>query len=60
MSQGLREKWTFCKEAGHLSGTYDMAMEMIDRACSDKLYEHICSEHCKTKGQFKYRIYCHA
>ena len=28
-SLGVRKKWTFCKEAGDLSGTFDTAMEMV-------------------------------
>jgi hypothetical protein len=47
---GLREKWTFCKESGELSGNFDMAMEMIDKIRCDHLYSHTCTEHCKSKG----------
>ncbi len=49
-SLGFREKWTFCKESGDLSGTFDMAMEMIDKIRCDQLYSHTCTGHCKSKG----------
>lgn len=49
-SLGVREKWTFCKEAGDLSGTYDTAMEMVDKIRCEQLYSHTCTGHCKSKG----------
>ena len=37
-SLGVRKKWTFCKEAGDLSGTFDTAMEMVDKIRCEQLY----------------------
>jgi hypothetical protein len=50
---GLRGKWVLSKEPGPLSGSYDHAMEMVDKMRSCQLYLHNCSDHCKSKGIIK-------
>ena len=47
---GLREDWSFCKEPGPTSGTYDHAMQIIDKK-HEQLYLHNCSDNCKSKGR---------
>jgi hypothetical protein len=47
----IRDKWTLCaKEFGPLSGSYDHAMEMVDKMRCGHLYLHNCSDHCRSKG----------
>ena len=47
---GLYEKLSFQHNVGSLSGTYDDAMEYIDKHRSNNIYAHDCSERCKKKG----------
>ena len=48
---GLREDWTFSKTTGPTSGTYDHAMQIIDKKRCEQLYMHNCSDHCRSKGR---------
>ena len=50
-SRGLREDWSFSKKTGPTSGTYDHAMQMVDKKRCEQLYLHNCSDHCKSKGR---------
>jgi hypothetical protein len=51
-SHGLREEWIFSsKEHGPTCGTYESAMEMIDKNRCEHLYMHDCSDRCKSKGK---------
>ena len=63
LDQGLREKWVFSSEkCTPMSGSFDDAMEFIDKKRSDELYLHNCSAHCKGEGTkciiFVKMIYC--
>ena len=56
LAHDLREQWIFTSEKcapWPMSGTYDDAMEFIDKKRSDELYLHSCSDHCKQKGAFE-------
>lgn len=51
LDHGLREQWIFSSEkCTTMSGSYDDAMEFINKKRSDELYLHNCSAHCKGKG----------
>ena len=47
---GLRDKWVLTKESGPFCGSYGHAIEVVDKMRCDQLYEHSCSERCKSKG----------
>ena len=48
---GLREDWSISKMPGPTSGTYENAMQLIDKKRCQQLYMHNCSNHCKSKGR---------
>lgn len=54
---GLDEKWTFKRDRGSLSGTYDDAMEYADKHRSHSIYSHDCSEQCQKKGTVFFNSY---